>query len=125
MRLLLLHNRIYRAFPELDRYSDERCLKFMRVAQRGWMRRVFHVAIILLPSALALFAVVAATRPWGYRLRSPEAPPADPRPCVLYSFGEVRIDNGGLTARGYPYSKALTNAGARADFIINEWRPSD
>lgn len=58
MRFLLLHNRLHRAFPELDPYTDDRCLKFVRAAQRGRVRRAFHIAIILCVSGLVLFGGV-------------------------------------------------------------------
>ena len=45
MRLLV--RRIYRAFPELDRYSDEQCRRFVRSANRGW-RRTLHASLIAL-----------------------------------------------------------------------------
>jgi hypothetical protein len=47
--------RIYRAFPELDRFSDEQCRRFVKAASRGW-RVVLHVLLILavlIPGLLA------------------------------------------------------------------------
>src|SRR5882724_8981274 len=44
MRLLV--RRIYRAFPELDRYGDEQCRRFVSAANRGW-RRGLHWTFIL------------------------------------------------------------------------------
>ncbi|MFN7022326.1 MAG: hypothetical protein ACK4WH_13495 [Phycisphaerales bacterium] len=40
----LLTRRIYRAFPELDRYSDEQCERFVRAARRAFWPRVGRVA---------------------------------------------------------------------------------
>lgn len=45
MRLPTRH--IYRAFPELDTYSDEQCQRFMRASRSGFARTVVHTAIIL------------------------------------------------------------------------------
>src|SRR5207247_1731505 len=40
-RMRLIVRRIYRAFPELDRYTDEQCRRFVRAARRGGLR-IFH-----------------------------------------------------------------------------------
>ena len=45
MRLPTRH--IYRAFPELDTYSDEQCQRFMRASRGGFARTIVHAAIIL------------------------------------------------------------------------------
>ncbi len=34
--------KVYRAFPELDRFSDEQCRRFMSAAKRGLARRIIH-----------------------------------------------------------------------------------
>lgn len=62
MRLVTL--RTYRAFPELDAYSDEQCRRFVRAAQRSWVRRFVHlglawlVGLAVLVSACAVFVLV-------------------------------------------------------------------
>src|SRR5438270_2585706 len=38
--------RLYRAFPELGRYSDERCERFVRAAKGGPGRLIFHGILI-------------------------------------------------------------------------------
>lgn len=38
---------LYRAFPELDTYSDEQCQRFMRASRGGFARTIVHAAIIL------------------------------------------------------------------------------
>lgn len=38
---------IYRAFPELDTYSDEQCQRFMRASRGGHVRTIIHILIIL------------------------------------------------------------------------------
>jgi hypothetical protein len=44
----ILTRRIYRAFPELDRYDDERCERFIRAAKRGWWRQALRLVVIYL-----------------------------------------------------------------------------
>jgi hypothetical protein len=44
----ILTRRIYRAFPELDRYSDERCERFIKAAKRGKWRLLLHGGLIVL-----------------------------------------------------------------------------
>src|SRR5207248_1782994 len=58
-RMRLIVRRIYRAFPELDRYSDEQCQRFVRATRRGWSR-LFHWLLISLVSLVALGVTVAA-----------------------------------------------------------------
>ncbi|MFZ4573038.1 MAG: hypothetical protein ACOYN0_01490 [Phycisphaerales bacterium] len=36
----LLTRKLWRAFPELDRYSDEQCRRFVRAARGSWLRRL-------------------------------------------------------------------------------------
>jgi hypothetical protein len=55
MRILV--RRIYRAFPELDAYSDEQCARFVRATRRGWARWG-HRAVIVLVSAVSFFGVM-------------------------------------------------------------------
>ncbi len=45
MRLMTV--KVYRAFPELDRYSDEQCLRFIRAARRG-VRSWWHFLLYIL-----------------------------------------------------------------------------
>jgi len=42
----LITSRLYRAFPELDQYSDERCERFVAVAKRGRWRRIWNGLLI-------------------------------------------------------------------------------
>jgi hypothetical protein len=50
----LLTRRIHRAFPELDRYGDEQCLRFVKAARGSRLRRLAGLA------AACLFGVVCA-----------------------------------------------------------------
>ena len=59
----LLTRRIYRAFPELDRYSDEQCLRFIRTARRGFFRRAWHYSLI---GAVFLVVVFGAMFPVAF-----------------------------------------------------------
>lgn len=43
----LLTRRIYRAFPELDRYNDEQCARFVKSARKGGLTTLLHAAAIL------------------------------------------------------------------------------
>lgn len=43
----LLTRRIYRAFPELDRYTDEQCSRFVKSARKGGLTTLLHTAAIL------------------------------------------------------------------------------
>ena len=36
----LIRNKVYRAFPELDRFSDEQCRRFVVAANSSWVRRI-------------------------------------------------------------------------------------
>lgn len=49
----LLTRRIYRAFPELDRFPDEACERFVRAARRGLAAKVVHASCVLIVSLLA------------------------------------------------------------------------
>lgn len=51
-------SRVYRAFPELDRYSDEQCARFIRAARQGKIRRTVHTAIIGLVFFLTLIVSI-------------------------------------------------------------------
>src|SRR5438477_566522 len=52
MRFLV--RRIYRAFPELDRYSDEQCLRFVRATKRRLWTRLGHRIVIGVVTLLAI-----------------------------------------------------------------------
>ncbi|MBX3385057.1 MAG: hypothetical protein KF768_00640 [Phycisphaeraceae bacterium] len=52
-------HKIYRAFPELDRFDDERCRNFVRSANRGFLRH-------LLPSALIFLTFLFVAGVCGY-----------------------------------------------------------
>lgn len=47
----LLTRRIYRAFPELDRYSDGQCERFMKAARGGRMRRMMGCVVLAVVAA--------------------------------------------------------------------------
>jgi hypothetical protein len=63
----ILTRRIYRAFPELDRYSDERCERFIKAARRGKWRLLAHIIVIgaafvvSLALTVALFILIASS----------------------------------------------------------------
>ena len=59
MRLMTV--KVYRAFPELDRYSDEQCRRFIAAARRG-VRSWWHGALYAIVLCLGLFiaAFIAA-----------------------------------------------------------------
>lgn len=42
----IVTHKLYRAFPELDRFDDERCQNFVRSANRGLFRRLLRLALI-------------------------------------------------------------------------------
>jgi hypothetical protein len=44
----LIARTLYRAFPELDPYDDEQCLRFVKAARGSLLRRALHVSIIIL-----------------------------------------------------------------------------
>lgn len=53
-------SKLYRAFPELDPFDDERCVRFVRAAQGKWWRRAMRWI------GLVVFAVVSfAGLGWG------------------------------------------------------------
>lgn len=55
MRLMASHN--YRAYPELDRFSDEQCGHFVRTANRSWRARGIRWTVL---GVMALGAVIAS-----------------------------------------------------------------
>ncbi len=61
----LISRTIYRAFPELDRYSDEQCIRFVKSARGSWLRQAFGGLLIvvaaivtLIPCAILLLRIV-------------------------------------------------------------------
>jgi hypothetical protein len=54
MRFLV--RRIYRAFPELDRYSDEQCLRFVRATKRRFWTKWGHRGVIGVAALVAMCA---------------------------------------------------------------------
>lgn len=62
---ILTRTRIYRAFPELDRYSDEHCRRFVRAARGGWLRRGLVVGALWV-EAMAGLALSIAALIWAY-----------------------------------------------------------
>ncbi|MBS0196977.1 MAG: hypothetical protein JSR77_09475 [Planctomycetes bacterium] len=49
----LLTRRIHRAFPELDRYDDEQCARFIRAARRGVRRRLWVTFLVVFAGVFA------------------------------------------------------------------------
>lgn len=63
----LLTRKIYRAFPELDSYGDEQCVRFVRAARRVLWVRCFHSLVISLVTLVALapgIAMMAMLADW-------------------------------------------------------------
>lgn len=57
----MITRKIHRAFPELDRYSDEQCDRFVRAAGRGFFRNLFVFgACITVGAATLLCGITAA-----------------------------------------------------------------
>ncbi len=54
---LLTTKALYRAFPELDHFSDEQCRTFVNAAKRGIIPRLLRVTVQLLAAAAALAVV--------------------------------------------------------------------
>lgn len=52
--------KVYRAFPELDRFSDEQCRRFAAAAKGSIWRRMRHLAMELLVAGCALGLVAGA-----------------------------------------------------------------
>ena len=52
----LIRNKIYRAFPELDRFDDERCVRFVNAARRGWVVKGIGISLVLLTGAVITIA---------------------------------------------------------------------
>ncbi len=48
----LITRQIHLAFPELDRYSEEQCARFLRAARGSWLRRVTRIVAIWLVGAV-------------------------------------------------------------------------
>jgi hypothetical protein len=61
MRILV--RRIYRAFPELDRYSDEQCLRFVRATRKRFWVRMGHWTIIAAVGLACFFGILVL---WAY-----------------------------------------------------------
>jgi hypothetical protein len=61
MRILLLHNRIHRAFPELDPFTEERCLSFLHAAAGSVIRRALHGLVSFLVGVVVLIGGMFGT----------------------------------------------------------------
>lgn len=55
----LIRNKIYRAFPELDRFTDEQCERFVRSANSSWVRRLGRWIVVGVTSFGLLILVIA------------------------------------------------------------------
>ena len=64
----LIRKRIYRAFPELDRFSDEQCRRFVGAANSSWGRRVGRWAIVALVTVAGWAVAIAGVGLFGDRL---------------------------------------------------------
>lgn len=52
----LITSKVYRAFPELDAFSDERCERFVRFTNHAWGPRLVQWTILGLASMIAVIA---------------------------------------------------------------------
>lgn len=59
----LLTRRIYRAFPELDRYSDEQCVRFIKSARGGAWRRAIGCLIVAVAASPVFVGSLMAVAP--------------------------------------------------------------
>lgn len=55
---LITRRQIYRAFPELDRFDDERCIRFVRAANSGRWKSARRIAIFF-AGVIGFFAVMS------------------------------------------------------------------
>lgn len=56
---LITRSKLWRAFPELDSYPDERCQRFVKAAKRGWRVNIVHTLILTAVFLLLLVLCVA------------------------------------------------------------------
>ncbi len=54
----LMRAKIYRAFPELDRFSDEQCARFLRAANASWRRRMARWVVAAIATVVLLAIVL-------------------------------------------------------------------
>jgi hypothetical protein len=91
--------RLHRAFPELDRFSEDQCRRFIRATGRSW-RRVPHALLVFLVGLLSFAAVAAAGafawRPaWHGEMFNPSGPAA----VVLCALAAAAAALAGFLAR--------------------------
>lgn len=55
----ILTRKLWRAFPELDRYSDEQCRRFVRAASGSVLRRLARTGVAFVASAIPCTVVIA------------------------------------------------------------------
>lgn len=55
----LIRNKIYRAFPELDRFTDKQCERFVRSANSSWVRRLGRWIVVGVTGFALLILVMA------------------------------------------------------------------
>ncbi|MFZ4573036.1 MAG: hypothetical protein ACOYN0_01480 [Phycisphaerales bacterium] len=79
----LLTRRIYRAFPELDRYNDDQCRRFVAAASGSARRRAARCAAAIVTSLLWAVAPVGAARAISRDTLSTWVPPLWPFLFVL------------------------------------------
>lgn len=54
-------HKVYRAFPELDRFTDEQCARFVRAAcRRGWRRHFHRLGVLVAVLAGAILGMAGA-----------------------------------------------------------------
>jgi hypothetical protein len=56
----LIRPKVYRAFPELDRFTDEQCSRFVAAANSSWRRRLLRWTLVGLAGVMAVVAACAA-----------------------------------------------------------------
>jgi hypothetical protein len=55
----LIRSKIYRAIPELDRFTDGQCRRFVAAANSSWRRRLIRWALVLLAGVIGLAVALA------------------------------------------------------------------
>lgn len=54
----LIRSKIYRAFPELDRFDDEQCRRFVHAANSSWRRRIGRWVVVGVTTGVLLVGAV-------------------------------------------------------------------
>ncbi len=87
----LPRSKVYRAFPELDRFSEEQCERFMGVLRTGLVRRVWRIAVQVAAALtattlvyVAVLGAVAGAEALGWNVHIPRSEPGWYTFCVLF-----------------------------------------